>query len=81
MAHEKEDDIREELSNLWVALLHCDQVNDDSDFYESGGTSLAAVQFAAQIQEHLSAPINAIDIVRLRAFSKILDKVRHLLGG
>lgn len=55
--------IRERLSCLWLGVVGASYIADDADFAASGGTSLAAVHLAAEIQEEFGVGVDAIEII------------------
>ena len=56
-------DLSSELRTLWMAVLERQDVADDSDFFDLGGTSIAAVTLAAMVQEELGIALDALDVV------------------
>ncbi len=55
--------VRERLSSLWLEVVGASDVADDADFAASGGTSLAAVHLAAEIQDEFGVAVDAIEII------------------
>ncbi|MEK2491110.1 phosphopantetheine-binding protein [Kitasatospora purpeofusca] len=70
-------DVNSRLAALWTELLGCEDVTEDTDFFESGGTSVVAVYLAAEIQDQLRIEIDAIEIVTHRTFGELAA----LVGG
>lgn len=64
-------DVDGQLATAWLDLLACGHVSGDADFFECGGSSIAAVHLAATIQETFGVPVDAIEVVTLRRFSEI----------
>ncbi|MFI6084304.1 phosphopantetheine-binding protein [Streptomyces sp. NPDC051217] len=63
--------VQEKLAGLWTDLLGCDEVNDDTDFFDCGGTSIAAVHLAARIQAMFGVPVDAIEVVVEKKFGSL----------
>ncbi|MFJ8434733.1 phosphopantetheine-binding protein [Kitasatospora sp. NPDC094019] len=70
-------DVNSRLAALWTELLGCEEVTEETDFFESGGTSVVAVHLAAEIQDRLLIEVDAIEIVTHRTFGELAA----LLGG
>lgn len=67
--------VQQQLATIWTELLKGDAVTDDSDFFDSGGTSIAAVYLAAAIQESFSVPFDALEVVVERTFSRLASLI------
>lgn len=57
------DDVQDKLAALWTQQLKCGDVTADSDFFDCGGTSIAAVYLAAAVQETFGVSFDALEIV------------------
>lgn len=66
--------VKEQLSSLWLEVVGVSDVADDADFAATGGTSLAAVHLAAEIQEQFGVAVDAIEIIE-QSFGGIVDLV------
>jgi fengycin family lipopeptide synthetase D len=64
-------DIQEKLAVSWQNLLDCGEVTGESDFFECGGTSIAAVYLAARVQDTFGVPLDALEVVLERTLGKI----------
>ncbi|MFI5771490.1 phosphopantetheine-binding protein [Streptomyces sp. NPDC051658] len=69
--------IREHVAKIWMNLLKVEEVTDDSDFFESGGTSITAVYFAADIQDECQLAVDAIEIISNPKFGELVALVRE----
>jgi hypothetical protein len=74
-------DVRRVLADIWRELLPGQEASVDSDFLDSGGTSVLAVHMAALVQERLAVPVDAIDIVLQRTFGHIARHIESRLAG
>ncbi|MET8295782.1 MULTISPECIES: phosphopantetheine-binding protein [unclassified Streptomyces] len=70
-------EVREHLAKIWKNLLKVEQVTDESDFFENGGTSITAVYLAADIQEECRLAVDAIEIVLNPKFGELVTLVRE----
>jgi acyl carrier protein len=74
-------DANRRLADLWTELLEMEEVNDDTDFFASGGTSILAVYMAAEIQETFEVAIDAIEVVSHPRFGDLAVLVGERLIG
>jgi len=58
------------LADVWQTLLG-DRPSDKSDFFEAGGDSITALQFAARASEH-GLKLKVADILKARDFAEIV---------
>lgn len=72
------DDVRNKLTALWGEILDS-EINDDSDFFECGGTSIDAVYLAAGIQESFGVAVDAIEVVIVRKFHDLASLISSRL--
>jgi SAM-dependent methyltransferase/acyl carrier protein len=50
------------IAGMWRELLGTDAVGDESDFFDAGGNSLAAIQLAARMSEAFGIPVAPLAI-------------------
>ncbi|MEK8174889.1 acyl carrier protein [Streptomyces sp. M19] len=74
-------DVHGKLADLWIELLKSEEVTADTDFFESGGTSIVAVYLAAEIQEAFHVPVDAIEVVSHPRFGDLTALVGERLAG
>ncbi len=75
-----EADVRKAFSEMWCESLGCTTMEDDSDFFESGGTSITAVYLAAVVQERFGIEFDALEVVLKRRAQDVLGLVSERLG-
>jgi acyl carrier protein len=75
------DKVHPRLRSLWLELLDKDEVTEQSDFFDDGGTSITAVYLAASIQETFGVLADAIEVVQLRTFGEIARLVSERQGA
>lgn len=61
-ARDRSDALTTQIADLMAQVLGLDQVDPDDDFHDLGGESLAAVRFAALVEQHLNRPAVAMDL-------------------
>lgn len=64
-------DVQDRLAAIWLDLLKCGDVSEQSDFFECGGTSIKAVYLAAGIHEAFGVPVDAIEVVIERTLGNL----------
>lgn len=74
-------DVAEQLRTLWTGVLPDGEVTDDSDFLESGGSSIDAVYLAAGIQETFGVAVDAIEVVSHPRFADLSELVGARLAN
>ncbi|MER5527200.1 phosphopantetheine-binding protein [Streptomyces sp. NPDC002677] len=74
-------EVNERLASLWRELLTCADASADADFFDLGGTSIAAVYLAAMIQETFGVAVDAIEVVTLRTFGQLSKAVSARLDA
>ncbi len=60
-----------ELAEIWKNILKITKVTSQDDFFNSGGHSLLAIRFVAQIQKKLSVKLNLKEVFFNPQFSQI----------
>lgn len=75
-----EADVRKAFSEMWCESLGCTTMEDDADFFESGGTSITAVYLAAVVQERFGIEFDALEVVLKRRAADVVDLVSERLG-
>ncbi|MEU4895151.1 acyl carrier protein [Streptomyces sp. NPDC044780] len=74
-------DLKVTLADLWRELLKIEEVTEDTDFFDAGGTSIVAVYLAAEIQERFGAAVDAVDVVTYPRFADLSGLVEEKLAG
>ena len=70
-------EIREHVAKIWMNLLKVEEVTDESDFFDSGGTSIVAVYLAADIQNECQLAVDAIEIILNPKFGQLVALIRE----
>ena len=63
--------VDEQVKAIWSEVLQCDDVDGESNFFDQGGTSIAAVYLAAAVQERLGVGLDAVEVVFNPTFSDL----------
>lgn len=72
------------VTGLWESLLDDTELEDDSDFFEAGGSSLQAAAVIVQVRQRFGKKITIKDISdnsTLTNFSRLLDSITHDRGA
>lgn len=70
--------IRAELDRIWCEVLRTEQVEDDDDFFDSGGDSLSAARMTS-LGRRIGLPVGAADILRNPRFGDLVDVLQDEL--
>ena len=57
------DDLVGSIASIWSEVLGVQDVGADTDFFELGGDSLAAVRMLAALEEHMSVQVSFVDFL------------------
>lgn len=74
-------EVEQKLGALWSKLLDCGEVTEDADFFDCGGTSIAAVHLAALIQENFGLLVDAVEVVVERKLGRIAALIGEQLAA
>ncbi|WP_280495600.1 phosphopantetheine-binding protein [Nocardia asiatica] len=66
-------DIRALVESVWLELLNVDHVDSNSDFFESGGSSLTAARFIEAMEHSIGIPVRLVQFLRSRTLSGLVD--------
>ncbi|MGK8504479.1 phosphopantetheine-binding protein [Nocardia asiatica] len=66
-------DIRALVESVWLELLDVDHVDSNSDFFESGGSSLTAARFIEAMEHSIGIPVRLVQFLRSRTLSGLVD--------
>lgn len=73
-------DVGETVTSIWREVL-ATPVTEDSDFFESGGHSLAVLQVLNRIQEHYGIELSVRDIFENPVLRDFIGVVRKQVDG
>jgi phthiocerol/phenolphthiocerol synthesis type-I polyketide synthase E len=70
------DDLVDWLRGLWTSTLGITDIGPDTDFFEVGGNSLAAVQLIGQIRDDRGVELDVGEIFELTTIRLMADRLR-----
>lgn len=68
-------DLEKKLVAIWQRTLHVEQIGIDDNFFDLGGTSLAAVRTVAQTNTEISTGLNLTILYQLPTIRQLADKI------
>ena len=75
------DPVAAALRRIWADVLGVDQVGDDEDFFDAGGSSLAAIDILARVRESLGVELSIGLLLDHRTLRELLGALRAELAG
>ncbi len=69
------DSVRDALAAAWLAVLNVPAVSREDNFFETGGDSLAAVEFAARVEDSLGVMVPLEVLILDGTFGGLLDAI------
>jgi amino acid adenylation domain-containing protein len=74
-------DVREAVNAAWCAVLALDRLTVDTNFFDAGGTSIAALELVARIQESTGISIKVRDVFAFPLLGDFAEVVRQAETG
>ncbi|MEO6114774.1 MAG: phosphopantetheine-binding protein [Jatrophihabitantaceae bacterium] len=71
-----EDQLRGEVGRIWREVLGATQVENDDDFFDSGGDSLAAAKMTS-LARRTGLPLRASEVMRYPRFADLVHVLRE----
>ena len=68
-------ELEKKLVAIWQRTLHIEQIGIDDNFFDLGGTSLAAVRTVAQINTEISIGLNLTILYQLPTIRQLANKI------
>ena len=75
------DPVAAGLRRIWADALGVDHVGDDEDFFDAGGSSLAAIDILARVRESLGVELSIGLLLDHRTLRELLGVLRAELAG
>lgn len=69
------------IAEVWGRVLRHDAVPNDANFFDLGGSSLAAIHVAALLQERYGIKLDVIDVFENDDLSALAEVVQKRLAG
>ncbi len=69
------------ITEIWLSLLHIEQVGPRENFFEVGGTSLLALEIRAKVQAATGAVLSPIDMFRLPTVQAMAEHISRKASG
>jgi len=67
-----------QIHQIWLEVLHHDQISVSADFFQIGGTSLLAVLVACKIQSSFGVELASSQLFTDKTITKLADTVSYL---
>jgi len=74
-----EDDVLTRLAEIWAAVL-LTEVGPETDFFEEGGQSVAALQMITRVEEEYGLELSIRDIFESPTLGEFTEAVRARAG-
>lgn len=75
------DDVRAGVAEVWGRVLRLDGVPDDANFFELGGSSLAAIHVVSLLKERYDVALDVTDVFENDDLSALAELVHTRLPG
>ncbi|KAL3134283.1 hypothetical protein ABBQ38_006546 [Trebouxia sp. C0009 RCD-2024] len=72
------DRLQEAIQQIWLEVLHHDQISVVADFFQVGGTSLLAVLVASKLQRTLGVEVPASQLFIDKTIADLAHTISHL---
>ena len=74
------DETREEIRQIWAAVLECDKISFDDEFFDLGGKSLLGTRIVARINAAFGVDLPLIELFERPTVAGLADAVAELRG-
>lgn len=77
------EQVRSDIRRLWARVLQIDEssVHDRSNFFELGGSSLAALQVGGLLLDAYDVELSVVDLLELDELDRLARHVSDITGG
>lgn len=77
------EQVRSDIRRLWARVLQIDEsaVHDRSNFFELGGSSLAALQVGSLLLDAYDVELSVVDLLELDELDRLARHVADITGG